>query len=66
MAKIGEGPLDIQGDMAVGLLQIGRAITREVRKARRNFQRALQEDTCWRVQASGSTIKGLVAAGRVN
>ena len=30
---------------------------REVRKARRYFKRALQEDRRWRVQAVGSTIE---------
>ena len=47
------------------LLWAGRAITREVCKARCDFQRALQKDRRRRVQASGLNIKGLLESGRV-
>ena len=39
--------------------------TREVRKARCDFQRTLQEDRQLRVQAAGLNIEGLLEAGRV-
>ena len=47
------------------LILIGRASTREVSKARRDFQRGIQEDIRQRVKAAGLTIEGLMAAGRV-
>ena len=37
---------------------------REVRKVRRDYQCALQEDRRKRVKAAGSNIEGLLAAGR--
>ena len=42
----------------------GRASTREVRKARRNFQRMLQADRHQRVQAAGANVEELLEAGR--
>ena len=38
---------------------------RKVRKARHDLQCALQEDSCWRVQAAGFNIEGLLAAARI-
>ena len=38
---------------------------RVVRKARREFQRALQEDRRKMVQSAGTKIEGLLEAGRV-
>ena len=49
----------------VALLRKGRASSREVCKARRSFQRELQEDRRQRVQAEGSDIEGLMANVRV-
>ena len=52
-------------DWREALQREGRAITREVHKVRRNFQRALQEERRRRVQAVGSNIEGLLEADRV-
>ena len=52
-------------DWRAALQRSGRAITREVHKVRRNFQRALQEERRQRVQAVGSNIEGLLEADRV-
>ena len=43
----------------------GRASTREICKARRDFQRTFEEDRHQGVQAAGETIKGWIAAGIV-
>ena len=47
------------------LLLTRQVITREVCKAWRDFQHALQEDRCRRVQVAGLTVEGLMAASRV-
>ena len=46
------------------LLWSGRSSTREVRKARRNFQHVLQEDRRRRVKLTRGNIEGLLEAGR--
>ena len=64
--------MDIQGDMAAGRLESSvNPDSASKHKgglkgaARHDFQRALQQDRRRRVQAEGSTIEGLMAAGRV-
>ena len=52
-------------DQRAVLLRTGRASTREVCKARRDFQHVLQEDRRQRVKTAGSTIEALMAYGRV-
>ena len=52
-------------DWRAVLQREGWASTREVCKARRNFQRALHEHRRRRVQAAGSNIEGLLATDRV-
>ena len=52
-------------DWRAALLRAGQESTREVQKARRDFQRALQGDRRQRVQSAGSKIEGLLEAGRV-
>ena len=52
-------------DWRAALLWAGQESTREVQKAQRDFQRALQGDRRRRVQSAGSKIEGLLEAGRV-
>ena len=52
-------------DWRAALLRAGQESTREVHKARRDFQRALQGDRRRRVQLAGSNIEGLLEAVRV-
>ena len=52
-------------DRKAGLQRAGIAITRDVRKARRDFQRALLADRRRRVQVMGTSIVGLLESGRV-
>ena len=42
----------------------GREITREVRNARREFQRVIQADRQQRVQVAGANIEGYMESGR--
>ena len=52
-------------DQRAALNRTGQESTREVCKARRDFQHRLQKDRQKRVQTAGSHIEGFLEAGRV-
>ena len=51
-------------DWRIAIQRSGRAITREVSKARHDFQHALQADRWQMVQAARANIEGLLESGR--